>query len=219
MQVQGALAEARPKYGLPSITISREVGAGGTTVAGLLAESLGDKFKHPWTVFDKNLAEVVLEDHSLPAPVARFMHEDAPPVIRDAVEELLGVHPSGWKLVEHTTETILRLTDLGHAIFVGRAANIITANRKNVFHVRLVAPYAQRVRNVEQFYDLSADEAAEFISVTEKARRRYLRRYFKAEIDDPLRYHLVVNTGLIGYKDAARLIEDGSMKLQQRVCD
>ena len=45
MQVQGALAEARPKYGLPSITISREVGAGGTTVAGLLAESLGDKFK------------------------------------------------------------------------------------------------------------------------------------------------------------------------------
>ena len=95
---------------------------------------------------------------------------------------------------------------------MGRAANIITANRKNVFHVRLVAPYAQRVRNVEDFYHLSAHEAAEFISVTEKARRRYLKHYFKAEIDDPLRYHLVVNTGLIGYEDAARLIEDGTMQ-------
>jgi cytidylate kinase len=219
MQVQTALAQARPKYGLPSITISRQAGAGGTTVARLLAESLGDKSRHPWTVFDKNLAETVLKDHNLPPPVARFMHEDAPPVIQDAVEELLGVHPSGWKLVEHTTETILRLTDLGHAIFVGRAANIVTADRKNVFHVRLVAPYAQRVRNVEHFYHLGPHEAAEFISVTDEARRRYLKRYFKAEIDDPLRYHLVVNTGLIGFEDAARLIGDATMKLQPRVSD
>jgi cytidylate kinase len=147
------------------------------------------------------------------------MDEDAPPLIRDAVAELLGVHPSGWKLVEHTTETILRLTDLGHVIFVGRASNIITANGKNVFHVRLVAPYSQRVRNVEDFYHLGPREAAEFIAVTDEARRRYVKRYFKAEIDDPLRYHLVVNTGLISYEDAARLIGDATMKLLQHVHD
>jgi cytidylate kinase len=215
MQVQSARAEARPKYALPAITISRETGAGGTTIARLLAENLGDKFRHPWTVFDKNLAEVVLKDHNLPAPVERFMHEDAPPVIRDAVEELLGVHPSGWKLVEHTAETILRLADLGRAIFLGRASNIITAKRKSVFHVRLVAPYARRIRNVEDFYHLDPEAAAEFISVTDGARRRYVKHYFKAEIDDPLRYHLVVNTGLIGYDEAARLIGDATMKLQQ----
>ena len=38
-------------------------------------------------------------------------------------------------------------------------------------------------------------------------------------IDDPLRHHLVVNTGLIGYEDAARLIGDATMKLPQRVYD
>jgi CMP/dCMP kinase len=108
---------------------------------------------------------------------------------------------------------------VGHAIFVGRASNIITANRKNVFHVRLVAPYTQRIRNVEDFYHLGPREAAEFMAATDEARRRYVKRYFKAEIDDPLRYHLVVNTGLISYEDAARLIGDSTIKLPQRVCD
>ena len=30
----------------------------------------------PWTIFDRNLVERVLEDHDLPARLAKFMPED-----------------------------------------------------------------------------------------------------------------------------------------------
>ena len=64
------------------------------------------------------------------------MTEDAQLLPVEAiVEEVLGLHPSGWTLVQHATQTILRLAGLGRAILVGRGANIITARLPNVFHV------------------------------------------------------------------------------------
>ena len=53
-----------------AITISREVGAGGRTVAELLGQRFTAAEKtpapSPWVVFDANLAKQVLEDHKLP---------------------------------------------------------------------------------------------------------------------------------------------------------
>jgi len=50
--------------------ISREVGAGGRTIAELLSQRLAAAEKtpvtSPWAVFDANLAKQVLEDHQLP---------------------------------------------------------------------------------------------------------------------------------------------------------
>ena len=100
-----------------------------------------------------------------------------------------GLHPSGWTLAQHTTKTILRLAGLGHAILVGRGANVITARLPNVFHVRLVAPLLTRNRHAAEFYHLSEAEAAKLVREQDHARRRYVRRYFNSEIDDrdPLR--------------------------------
>ena len=100
-----------------------------------------------------------------------------------------GLHPSGWTLAQHTTKTILRLAGLGHAILVGRGANVITARLPNVFHVRLVALLLTRNRHAAEFYHLSEAEAAKLVREQDHARRRYVRRYFNSEIDDrdPLR--------------------------------
>ena len=82
-----------------TITISREAGAGGITIAELLAQRLTAAKNHdPWAVFDANLAKQVLEDHKLPPELERFMTEDARLLpIEAIVEEILGLHPSGGR--------------------------------------------------------------------------------------------------------------------------
>ena len=202
--------------GFPSITISRQMGAGGIEIAELLADQLADISNHAWAVFDRNLAELVWENQNLPSPVSRFFDEEAPPAIHDTVQELLGVGTTGWQMVEYTAVTILRLARLGNAIFIGRGANIITANQKSVLHVRLVAPFAKRVRQIEEHHRLGTQEAVELITATDDTRRRYLKHYFRAEIDDPINYHFVINTGLIEYAEAANIIADATMNLQAR---
>jgi cytidylate kinase len=201
-----------------AITISREVGAGGRTIAALVAEHLAATEKTPpitpWVVFDANLAKQVLEDHKLPPNLERFMTEDARLPVTAIVEEVLGLHPSAWTLMQNTTKTILRLAGLGHVIVVGRGGNIITARLPNVLHVRLVAPLWMRLRHSEEYYHLSEGEAVKFVREKDQARRRYVRRYFNAEIDDPTLYDVTLNTGRLGFAGAAEVITQ--MALQRR---
>ncbi len=211
LEPQIASAREGLPHSFPCITISRQMGAGGIEIAGLLAERLSASSRQTWTVFDRNLAELVWKNRNIPGPVGHFFEEEIPQSVHDAVQELLGVRITDWHLVEHTAATILRLAGLGNAIFVGRGANIITANQKAVFHVRLMAPFAKRVRQIEEHRRLSTQEAVELISSTDDMRRRYLKHYFRAEIDDPINYHFIINTGLTEYDEAARIIADAAM--------
>lgn len=197
---------------LPVVTISRETGAGAITIAHLVAERLNrvaHKDECPWTVFDRNLIEKVLEDHDLPGAIKRFVQEDATVFSpRRIVEELLGLHPSDWTLLHHTTDTILRLAQLGNVILVGRGASVITSHLKNALHVRLVGALDARIKHITEYYKLTEKEAAAFLHKKDQARRRYVKHYFHVPIDDPLQYHATINSHTITFERAAQMIAD-----------
>ena len=110
--------------------------------------------------------------------------------------------------MHQTAETILHLAQMGNVILVGRGANVVTRELDNVFHVRLVGSVAKRIERVQQVYELDRPAAIEFITRKDKGRRRYLKEHYHEDIDDPLLYHLIVNTDRIRSEDAARLIGD-----------
>jgi cytidylate kinase len=199
--------------GMPwrAVTISRQTGSGAHVVAEELANYLqahSPKDACPWTFFDRNLVEKVLEDHHLPERMARFLAEDRISEIEDTVDELFGLHPPSWTLVRQTAETILHMVELGKVIIIGRGAGVITRNLDYVFHVRLVGSLETRLKHVQEYYKMGKKEAQEFIHHEDRGRRRYLKKYFNLEIDDPLLYHVVINTDLVPHLKAARLIGD-----------
>jgi cytidylate kinase len=69
----------------------------------------------------------------------------------------------------------------------------------------LVAPFEQRVLHFEVYYHVDEKEAPRLVRERDEARRRYVRQ-FGADIDDPLNYALVINTGQISFEEAARII-------------
>lgn len=198
----------------PAITISRQTGAGGHTVASALADYLQMHVPShdPWIVFDQNLVEKVLEDHHINKRFANFMEEGHKSMLRDSVEEWMGLHPSIWTLVQKTNATILQLARMGNVILVGRGATLITSKLKNVFHVRLVASLEKRIEYGKQFYSLDRKAALNFIRKRDEGRKRYLKDNFDADVDDPLLYHVIINTDLVEYDEAARLIGDEVIK-------
>ena len=198
----------------PAVTISRMAGAGGYTVAAKLAEYL--QMNVPghceWTVFDRNLIEKVLEDHHLHKRVARFMAESHKSLVIDSVEEYLGLHPSSWTLVQKTAETVLHLAQMGYVVLMGRGGNVITSRLPNVFHVRLVGSLENRIRRAQEDYNLDRPAALELVKKEDKGRRSYLKDNFDKDIDDPLLYHVIINTDQISCDEAACLIGDEVIK-------
>jgi len=203
------LSQKRKQNPGPIITISRETGIG----AGVICQKLTDYFNSKavnyyddWTYFDKELIEQVMQDHNLPDHFKYVLNEEKPAKIDAWVSEIIGISPSRLSLLRKTSNTIKRLSSFGNAIFVGRGANIITAKYENAFHIRLVAPLNYRLKTAMELYQLDKKTASDFIKHEDEARKLYILKYFHKNIEDPLLYHMVINTYLLSFEEIAAMI-------------
>jgi hypothetical protein len=199
-----------------SVAISREAGSGGNLVAEKLVANLqrtNRKDARPWTMFDRNLVERVLEDHHLPTRLAKFFPEDRLTELQDIMDEVFGLRPGSWKLVEQTSETILQLAALGGAVIVGRGANLVTRKLPDVLQVRLVGSLEVRARRLAEIRGMTRKSALDYIHKEDVGRRRYVKKYFGEDIDNPQLYHITLNTDLVSIQDTAntltRIVQNG----------
>ena len=199
-----------------AITFSRQAGSGAWLVARELAGLLDQRAPAEgvkWTVFDKELVEKVLEDHNLSKRLAGFMPEDRVSMLNDMITEVLGLHPPSLALARSTSDTILKLAELGNVILIGRGSVIITAKLPHVLHVRLVGSIERRIQRIMEHLQLDRKAATEFIERADRGHARYVREHFKAEIENPLLYDLILNTDRIEIPFAAHLIADTLLRV------
>src|SRR5512140_2546140 len=74
----------------PFITISRETGAGATTLGQRLLSLLDERFgsvEQRWMLLDKNLLTHALTLHHLPEALAEYLPEDRVPEFKSAIGE------------------------------------------------------------------------------------------------------------------------------------
>jgi len=203
----------KPQF--PCITISRQAGTRADIIGFKLVDILNRYTQEDdteWTYFDRNLIEKVIEDHNLPGILSNFMDEDKVSNLKNMVNEILG-NPSGWTFVRRMSETILQIARLGKSVIIGRGGSIITSKLPNVFHVRLIAPVDIRAKQVQEAYNLNTyHEALDFLKKEDASRRDYVKTYFLKDIEDPLLYHMVLNTSLLGYEETAELIAGSVMR-------
>jgi cytidylate kinase len=193
----------------PFITVSRETGAGATTLGKLLIPLLDETFGEPgqgWVFLDKNLLVQALARRNLPERLAEHLPEDKISEIKAVIGELVGLHPPLWELERQVAEAILQLAHVGRVILVGRASFLITRSLPGGLHVRLVASMEVRTKRMMGLLDCSAAEAGEYIRKTDRGRQRHLRTRFEQDIEDPHTYDLVINTDRMSPPTVAHLV-------------
>ena len=195
----------------PVVTVSRQVGAGGSAFGEALCthlEKAQPKGRGPWAVVDKELVDKILEDEALPERLASWSPEDHLAGVSFVIEELLGLHRASSRPVQETTETILRLAEMGNVVLVGRGAAFILNHLPQAFHVRLVASVESRVTHMAELRGTSKKTALAYVEAEDKARQRFIRRYFQVDVADPLLYNLVINVDRTPIDEAARIVGD-----------
>ncbi len=198
----------RPRDGSPSrppcfVTITRQAGAGGHSLAHNLAERLNHitPLSPPWTCWDRELVEKVAADRG----ISRQLVESFEDHDRSWFAELLNglattessEHADDFRVYRHVAATIRALAQAGHVILVGRGSVYITRNLPGGVHVRLVAPFAHRVSQVARKYQLSEHEAAIQVRQRDRNRDAFYRRYWPGEVLSPQTFTLTLNTAEI----------------------
>lgn len=87
------------------------------------------------------------------------------------------------------------------------------ARKEDALHVRIVAPRADRIRAVMARQRLDPAAAERLMDDTDRNRQRYHREYYDRDWADPAHFHLVLNTGLLGYEGAGNVVVDCAGRL------
>jgi len=200
-------------HAIPSqfVTISRECGSGGSSLARLLAGQLNRQQppaegQPAWTVFDQEIVQHMLTSQDLSPTLARFLPENKVSELSSSVGEIVGLHPNLWDLVQHTNRFLRELAQRGRVILVGRGANFATAGIEGGIHVRLTAPVDHRDRHMARVMQCPLREAAAHNRQVDAARRSYVRSVFDSDGADPLHYDLLINTAQVGLDQAAVIV-------------
>lgn len=197
-----------------AITISREYGSGGGEIAARLAQQLG------WHLIDHEVVVRVAQELGVTEAEAAFYDERGEGMLARILNSLQMIQPSvlvGTPPMPLTTdareyhEARRRVIDAavatGHAIIVGRAAQVLLAERRDVLHVRIVAPLALRVTYVMQREGLDQATANTRVQNKDRDRTRYLQEQHHVSPEDPHLYDLVINTAVLDLDSTIELIK------------
>ena len=185
---------------LPLVTISRQPGSGGNIVAEQVAEMLG------YDLFHQKVIHQMAQSTKVSTRLLETLDEKGLSILEDWIASLVDEqHLWPDQYLQHLMKVIGTIGNHGAAVIVGRGANFILPPERR-FSVRIVAPLPTRIGHVARTFGVTAKEARRRIMRTESDRKAFIRKYFYADIGDPLNYDLVLNTGSLNTDQAARAI-------------
>jgi len=109
----------------------------------------------------------------------------------------------------NTLESVLRELARSQSLVIqGRGSQFILRDYPQALHVLVTAPMDVRVKRVMENLKLDQESAKREIVRFDSGSREFIKRYFKAEVWDPVYYDVVVNTEHLGFQAAASIIVD-----------
>lgn len=200
---------------MPFITVSRMYGAGGSEVAARVARTLA------WSLFDNAVIDAVAERTGLTRAEVSARDERIPSIVERLATTLSLGTPESMpaipetpllmteeRVVDITRRVIEEAVQQGPAVFVGRGAQCLLANRRDSLHVFCYASRPKLVEGAIQRLGIAPKDAERMVTEMNRNRELYVRRHFNREWKDVSNYQLCIDTGFFGLDGAVQLIVD-----------
>jgi cytidylate kinase len=204
---------------MPVVTISRQFGAGGSSVAQMVAAEIHAD------IVDKVLIDQVAAQLQLKPSDVEAETEHPRRLFERLVRSFSTLEPglgAAWtppypdpfydprtEIIHLTEQAIREAAASGNVVIVGRGAGFVLRDVPDVFRVFLRAPGEIRVRNLMERFGWSEGEASRKMHETDANRAAYSKQLYGHDWCDPDEYELIVNTGRISYPTAADIILHG----------
>ncbi|MEW6333745.1 MAG: cytidylate kinase-like family protein, partial [Thermodesulfobacteriota bacterium] len=210
---------------MPVITIRGQYGSGANEIGELIAGKLNIDY------VDREIIAGVAE--RLRRPNASVAEKEMPPStllgrIAEAMAKTAsmgddiyaGIYSPLWELPLDDTDylsglkyVVMELSRSQSIVILGRGSQFILKDLPGAIHLLIVAPLSVRVKRVMEKLKLGEEDAENEIARFDGGSREFVKRYFRAEILDPLHYDAVINTHHLSIEGAASVIVDAVTRL------
>jgi cytidylate kinase len=208
------------------VTIRGQLGSGAPEVGKEVAARL-----HADYVDREIIAEVAVRLHRQEQDV---LAKEMPPSsllgrIAEALEHSYGfdvgfegAYLPSWQIPLNDTryfqalETVVKeLARKQSLVLRGRGSQFILKDFPGAIHTLVVAPFKVRMKRVMENFQLNQEDAKREMDRFDKSSREFIKRYFKAEPEDPVHYDIVINTERFSFQAAASLVVDATLAKSQ----
>lgn len=223
---------------MPIITVSRQMGSGGSEIAAQVAEKLGYRF------IDREIIHHAAREAGVPKVALQEMEyeghrsfierildglktmpaiPDTPQAsVREAQAQIPlpfgGILTPALPPVAATLEDYVRMVNLviedlaqnDDVVIVGRGGQAILRDHPSAFHLQVIASVASRVTRLVAQGDWDETQAKAHLSASDRAREDYMRRFHHIDWLDPVHYDLVINMDRFSLEAASQVALDAS---------
>ena len=181
------------------ITVSREYGSGGRYVGRLIADKLGIKF------YDKEIITKLAETTGLSEEYIEKNEQkrDASAILNNGY--YMGLDNADELFVKET-ELIKELAAKDSCVIIGRCADFILKDEKNVIKVFVYSGMEDKIKRATQIYGYEEDKAKKEIERIDKLRANHYKHYTDKDWKDFSNYDICINSDLLGVEKSADVI-------------
>lgn len=190
------------------ITIGREYGSAGHTVAERLAEKLGVR------CYDRKF----LEDHHDEIGYSRevLLRFDEKPVNIFASRRVRS-HTNSIEshVQEKISEFIREKADNGESfVILGRCSDQIFRNNPNAIKIFILAHEDEKVKHLMDVFDISEEQALAKMKKHDKKRKQYHNTYSDVKWGDSRGYDICINSYQLGVDATVEILYDYVMRFK-----
>lgn len=181
------------------ITISREFGSGGRSIAKTLADKLG------YAYYDEALVKKIAEKSGYSEEFINERGEDATSTssflfnyARTAGGTVENVYAASDRIYTITQQIIKALPDETPCVIVGRCSDYILADREDTLHVFIYADMDFKKRRILEKYGETQEHIEKRIAAKSKRRKVYYETYTGRPFGRCDNFDLCLNSGKLG---------------------
>ena len=177
------------------VTIARQHGSQGKYIGELVAKQLNIPYYY------KEMTAIAAKESGLDKEFISNLHLNSPTALNDLY---LSTSPVQYA-IQAQDRVIKEIANQGSCVIVGRAANYVLRDNKNLVRVFIYAPKDYRVSNIMKMYNDTKQEAIKNVEKSDKTRSNYYKTISGLELGKIDNYDLCIDSS-IGKEECARII-------------
>lgn len=193
------------------ITIGRQYGSGGRMIGKKLAEALGISF------YNREIIELAAQKSGMSEEAFEKVDETAASSLLYSIATgayMFGNYvspqvdlPLNDKLFILQSEIIKSIANKESCVIVGRCADYILKDRKDVVNVFIHASKEVRKERAINEYGITMNKADNYLAKIDKKRSTYYNYYTGEKWGYSTNYHLCLDSGVLGIDGCVHMIE------------